>query len=156
MTGSQLASLLVLGADGVVIGTRFSTAVEALLSQSKKDQLVSVHKADISSPTIRSYIFDELKGIRQLWPPGTTARGLKMPLMLQDEAEGKSLEERQAIHQANAHEGGTHEIIWAGTGVGLIEKVQSASVSFFASSCCLYALADNWRRISCGSFTKRL
>jgi len=58
--------------------------------------------------------------------PGTTARGLRMESMLENEKDGRSIEERRRIFETQNHSGGTHEIIWSGTSVGLINKMQSA------------------------------
>ena len=128
MTGSHLASMLALGASGIVVGTRFSTAIESVLPIGKKEKLIAA-KSTSRDATVLSPMFDELLGRRHVWPPGTTARGLRMESMLEDEKDSRSIEERRRIFETRNHSGGTHEIIWSGTSVGLINKMQSAEVS---------------------------
>jgi nitronate monooxygenase len=128
VTGAHLASMLALGASGIVVGTRFSAATESALPQGKKERLIAA-KSTSRDATVLSSMFDELLGGRHVWPPGTTARGLRMEAMLKDEEDGKSIEERRRIFETQNHSGGTHEIIWSGTGVGLINDIQSAEVS---------------------------
>lgn len=119
--------MLALGASGIVIGTRFSTASESLLPQGKKEKLLATQPSG-KPLTYVSPIYDELLG-SSFWPTGTTARGLRMDQMIKDKEDGASIEERRRVFEANKHIGGTHEIVWAGTGVGLINKIQPAEVS---------------------------
>ena len=120
--------MLALGASGIVVGTRFSVATESVLPQGKKERLVAA-KSTSGDATVLSPMFDELLGRRHVWPPRTTARGLRMETMLKDEEDGKSIEERKRIFETQSHSGGTHEIIWSGTSVSLINNIQSAEVS---------------------------
>ena len=128
VTGSHLASMLALGASGIVVGTRFSAATESVLPGGKKEKLIAA-KSTSRDATVLSPMFDELLGTRHVWPTGTTARGLRMESMLEYEKDGRSIEERRRIFETQNHSGGTHEIIWSGTSVGLINKMQSAEVS---------------------------
>ncbi|KAF8316762.1 inosine monophosphate dehydrogenase [Clavulina sp. PMI_390] len=128
VSGAHLASMLALGASGIVVGTRFSVATESLLAQSKKEKLVEAQASLTSTegPTFISPVYDELLGATKKWPPQTTARGLRQEQMIADAASSLSLEERMDRFQKNNHPGGSHEIIWAGTSVGMINKIQPA------------------------------
>ena len=154
VTGAHLASMLALGASGIVVGTRFSIATESVLPQSKKERLIAARSTSRDA-TVLSPAFDELLGRRHVWPPGTTARGLRMESMLKDEEDGKSIEERRRIFETQNHSGGSHEIIWSGTSVGLIDKIQSAEVSTVRCWTLSHCHFNDDCRKSCMRFTAR-
>ncbi|KAF8336338.1 uncharacterized protein EI90DRAFT_3119630 [Cantharellus anzutake] len=120
-TGSQVAAILTLGASGAVIGTSLTVSPESLIPESKKETLLNVarnFRID-DNPTIRSPIFDDLMGVADKWPDGITGRGLRMKAMLDDEVSGISMGARRERYEAGKGSGGTHEIIWSGTSIGL-------------------------------------
>ncbi|MFD5874696.1 NAD(P)H-dependent flavin oxidoreductase [Streptomyces sp. NPDC060322] len=68
--GRGLAAALALGADGVMMGTRFAATEESLATTGFKSRLVSARTAD----TIRTHAFDVVRGIP--WPAGHPARSI--------------------------------------------------------------------------------
>jgi nitronate monooxygenase len=66
--GRGLAASLMLGADGVLIGTRFCATQEALLSNAAKLKVV----AATGDETIRTSAYDIVR--QRFWPPGYNAR----------------------------------------------------------------------------------
>jgi len=127
-TGPQVAAILTLGGSGAVIGTRLTISPESLIPESKKNTLLDAARnfRVNDNPTIRSSIFDDLMGVTNKWPDGITGRGLRMNAMLEDEASGMSIEERRKRYEAEKKGGGTHEIIWSGTSIGLRTEAKSA------------------------------
>ncbi|BBY53746.1 nitronate monooxygenase [Mycobacterium koreense] len=69
--GRGLAAALMLGASGVLCGTRFFTAVEALSAPAARDRVVA---AD-GDTTCRTGVYDVVRGYR--WPPGHTMSVLR-------------------------------------------------------------------------------
>ena len=68
--GRGLAAALMLGADGVLMGTRFYVASEALASSAAKARIVAASGDD----TVRTTVFDIARGYD--WPPQYTGRAL--------------------------------------------------------------------------------
>jgi nitronate monooxygenase len=60
--GRGLAAALMLGASGVLVGTRFYAAVESLAHERAKQRLIAASGDD----TVRSTVFDQVRGID--WP----------------------------------------------------------------------------------------
>ena len=71
-TGAQIASLLVLGASGVALGTRFLLSPESLYSDIQRHALIS---AD-SSLSVRTLAFDLVRDTLG-WPKGIDGRALR-------------------------------------------------------------------------------
>ena len=71
-TGSQVASLLTLGASGVVLGTRFLLSPESLYTDLQREALLA---AD-SSLSVRTMAFDHARNTLG-WPKGVDGRGLR-------------------------------------------------------------------------------
>lgn len=71
-TGDQIASILVLGADGVVLGTRFTLSPESLCSEAQRKALIA---AD-STLSVRTMAFDHVRGTLG-WPKGIDGRALR-------------------------------------------------------------------------------
>lgn len=69
--GRGLAAALMLGADGVLVGTRFWAAAEALTPQEMIDRAVRASGDD----TVRTKAIDALRGVP--WPPEFSFRVLK-------------------------------------------------------------------------------
>jgi len=69
--GRGLAASLMLGADGVLMGTRFWATQEALISDAAKAKVV----AATGDETIRTSIYDIVRG--RFWPPGYTGRVMR-------------------------------------------------------------------------------
>jgi nitronate monooxygenase len=69
--GRGLAAALMLGADGVLVGTRFYATKEAIGPQSAKERIVAAG----GDKTIRSILFDIAR--RNVWPAPYTGRVLR-------------------------------------------------------------------------------
>src|SRR5690349_3562524 len=69
--GRGLAAALMLGADGVLIGTRFYASIEAAGAQAAKERIVAAS----GDRTIRSILFDIAR--RNIWPAPYSGRVLR-------------------------------------------------------------------------------
>lgn len=72
-TGKQVASTLLLGAQGVCLGTRFLACPEANVAKGYRNEVVRA--SDGGQSTVRSGVYDYLRGTRA-WPPGIGGRGV--------------------------------------------------------------------------------
>jgi hypothetical protein len=142
--GAHLASVLTLGASGAAIGTRFLFTPESVFSDKKKQTLL---RASVAS-TVRSSAFDEVT--ESAWPKGVDARGLRNEVV-EDEVQGLGLDERKKRWKAGAD--GSHEIIFSGSSVGLVNEIMPAAVSIrprllsHRRSRLIYSLQDIVREI---------
>jgi nitronate monooxygenase len=131
MDGRGVAAALSLGAAGVVMGTRFLASKEALVHSAVQASILEAK--DGGQVTTRSKLFDQLRG-PNIWPEVYDGRSLVVKSH-KDFVEGVSLEEIQTKHQEALKEEDLgwktglegRAAIWAGTGVGLVDKVESAS-----------------------------
>jgi nitronate monooxygenase len=120
-TGAQVASLLTLGASGVVLGTRFLYTSECQYTPAMKNVLL---KADFDSTT-RTLAFDEV-GRTNFWPAKHNGRAIANAIM-DDVAEGLDLEQRlQKFDESKAQGDSQRLIIWAGVGVGHTSEIMGA------------------------------
>ncbi|MGH3958002.1 NAD(P)H-dependent flavin oxidoreductase [Mycobacterium sp.] len=85
--GRSLAAALMLGAAGVLVGTRFYATREALSTPQARDQLIAANGDD----TCRTTIYDQLRGYP--WPSGHTMSVLRNSLT--DRFDGT---EREMLH----------------------------------------------------------
>lgn len=130
--GRGVAAALALGAQGVVLGTRFLASEEVKIHPNY--QAAVLEAQDGGQVTTRSKLFDELRG-PNMWPGDYDGRSLVMQSH-KDFKNGVSLEEIQKLHNAAVEEQDEgyrtglqgRAAIWAGTGVGLVKKVESAAV----------------------------
>jgi nitronate monooxygenase len=128
--GRGVAAALVLGAQGVVMGTRFLAASEVVVHPNY--QAAVLEAKDGGQVTTRSKLFDELKG-PNIWPKEYDGRSLTIQSH-KDFVDGVSIEEIQQLHKKalEADDKGYglnlqgRAAIWAGTGVGLVNTVESA------------------------------
>jgi len=121
-TGAQIASLLTMGADGVVLGTRFLFTPECEYTPDKKDVILKAgHNA-----TVRTLAYDDVGGTNG-WPPKFDGRAISNKVM-EDLAADLSLEERRAKFDESTAKGeDCRLIIWAGVGVGINNKITTTS-----------------------------
>jgi nitronate monooxygenase len=129
--GRGAAAALALGAQGVVMGTRFLAAEEVLLHPAYQAAILEAQ--DGGQVTRRSKLFDQLHG-PNIWPEEYDGRSLVMR-SYKDFVDGVNLEEIQKLHNdairgedegfATGLQG--RAAIWAGTGVGLVNKKESAA-----------------------------
>ncbi|KAK0200503.1 2-nitropropane dioxygenase [Desarmillaria ectypa] len=128
-TGAQIASLLTLGASGVVLGTRFLFTHESAYSSARKDVLI---KAGLNA-TARGLMFDEV-GRTMGWPDGIDGRAIANGIW-RDHDERLDLDERlRRFDESSARGESERLVIWTGVGVGLTDKIQSAEVCIRNSS----------------------
>jgi nitronate monooxygenase len=123
-TGAQIAALLTMGADGVVLGTRFLFTPESKYTDAQKKVLL---QADLGA-TVRTLAYDEV-GRTNGWPPNFNGRAISNEVMTDYKA-GLSLEERIKKFDENSRNGDDSRlVIWAGVGVGLTSEINGAAVS---------------------------
>ncbi|MEZ0366455.1 NAD(P)H-dependent flavin oxidoreductase [Mycobacterium sp. pUA109] len=123
--GRGLAAALMLGAAGVLMGTRFYAAAEALSPPHARDTLVS---ADGDS-TCRTTVYDIVRGYR--WPEGHTMNVLRNAFTDRwDGAESTLHEQRDDVtaqyQRAVADDDYRTANVTAGQAVGLIHSTASA------------------------------
>lgn len=123
VNGSQIASFLVLGAAGVVLGTRFLMTPESLYNNAQKKALVAA-KSDM---TVRTMAFDRARGTLE-WPAGVDGRGLYNSTV-KDMDNGVNVETVKAKFQEGVHNGDPDRmLVWSGMGVGLVSEIKGAQV----------------------------
>ena len=125
--GRGLAAALMLGADGVLIGTRFLASTEALIAQSLQ---AAVLAADGDS-TIRTRVVDIARRIE--WPEAITGRVLKTRFTMDWHGREAKLSEpailkHEEIRYRNALNAGDvdNASVFAGEAVGLIRDIAPA------------------------------
>ncbi|KAF2636291.1 inosine monophosphate dehydrogenase [Massarina eburnea CBS 473.64] len=129
--GRGVAAALTLGAEGVVMGTRFLASEEVMVHP--KYQAAVLEARDGGQVTKRSKLFDCLRG-PNVWPEAYDGRSLLVQ-SYQDHASGVNLLEIQKLHKeaitgedkgfATGLKG--RASIWAGTGCGMVNQVESAN-----------------------------
>lgn len=126
--GRGVAAALVLGAEGVVLGTRFMACKEIELPREFRDVVLAA--SDGGRSTVRGTIFDELKG-PSIWPAGYDGRAV-CAASYADFANGVDVDEIRKRYLEAAGEdhkgfgGDVRGAVWAGTGVGLVNEIQEA------------------------------
>jgi nitronate monooxygenase len=128
--GRSAAAALMLGAEGVVMGTRFLASNEINMHPIWQKAVLSAD--DGAESTVRSTLFDNLRG-PNIWPDGYDGRSIVME-SYEAHVSGTDIEEIRRLHNEAAKEdhggfgvrGEGRAAMWAGTGVGLVNKVQPA------------------------------
>ena len=123
--GRGLAAALMLGASGVLIGTRFYATQEAAGAHSAKERI----RAATGDDTLRSIVFDISR--RNVWPAPFTGRCLRNAHL--ERWFGRELEllrhqEEEAMSYAQAREENNFDIaaVIAGEASGLIRDITAA------------------------------
>ena len=124
--GRGLAAALMLGADGVLVGTRFYASQEAAGFAAAKERIV----AGSGDQTIRSILFDIAR--RNVWPAPYTGRVLRNEFSEKwrgREAELLQHQNEEAIKFSEAREKGHFDIaaVIAGEAVDLIADIPPAA-----------------------------
>jgi nitronate monooxygenase len=123
--GRGVAAALMLGAQGVLMGTRFYAAAEALGHESAKERIAAAKGRD----TERTRVFDVVR--RHAWPRPYTGRAIRNRFMERwggrEDDLGEALDEEIPRFRAAVREGDFDTaMIWAGEGVDLISDVAPA------------------------------
>lgn len=128
--GRGAAAALSLGAKAVVLGTRFLAAHETAIHP--EYQRAVLETKDGGQNTVRAKVFDELSG-PNIWPVTYDGRAI-VAASYHDHVSGMSIEEIRKLHaEAKRHEAAGFALdnrraaIWAGTAVGGVSQVQSAT-----------------------------
>ena len=128
--GRGVAAALALGAEGVVMGTRFLSAPETTVPHKGYREAVLAAK-DGGQSTVRAKLFDELRG-PNIWPVLYDGRGIVTDSYM-DHVKGVDIEEIRRLHTeaSKAEDGGFESenkrvTVWAGTGIGLVRDVKGA------------------------------
>ena len=124
--GRGLAAALMLGAEGVLLGTRFYASVEALGHAAAKQRIVAANGGD----TARTRVFDIVRDYA--WPAPYTGRALRNRFMKtwhgrEDDLAATLASERPAYRQATEAGDFDTAMVWAGEGVDLIDAVDDAA-----------------------------
>jgi nitronate monooxygenase len=129
MGGRGVAAALALGAQGVVMGTRYLACPEANIAKGYQDAVL--HASDGGVNTARGKLYDSLRGTTD-WPAHYGGRSV-LNESWHDAAKGMSLEENKRRHDealTTGDEGWGEKArltTYAGTGVGLVKSVKSAA-----------------------------
>lgn len=128
MDGRGTAAAIALGAEGVVMGTRFLASHEANIA--KGYQKTVLDSSDGGMTTVRSSVYDQLRGTTD-WPPGYGGRGITNQSYT-DSLSGMTLEDNKKLYDAAMKQGdeGWGErgrlTTYAGTGIGLARDIRAA------------------------------
>ncbi|HWG78936.1 MAG TPA: nitronate monooxygenase [Stellaceae bacterium] len=123
--GRGLAAALMLGAEGVLVGTRFYASEESLARPQAKARMIEA----TGEETIRTSVFDTARGIA--WPKEFTGRALNNDFARRwhgSEAElAAAVEREMARYQAAAAMGDfSTAVIFGGEAMGLFDRVLPA------------------------------
>jgi nitronate monooxygenase len=124
--GRGLAAALMLGASGVLVGTRFWASPEALGSDHAKTLLLNAG----SDETIRTRIFDVVRGLD--WPEGYTGRAIVNDFARkwhgrEAELAGNIEAEREAYRAAARAGNVSQAVVFAGEGLDLMHAILPAA-----------------------------
>ncbi|KAI5462488.1 hypothetical protein BGZ63DRAFT_403710 [Mariannaea sp. PMI_226] len=130
--GRGVVAALALGAEAVVLGTRFTVATESNYPQKRKDTILKA--VDGASSTLkyfktqRTSPFNDDINRSKLWHPPYDGRAVISPIH-EDFIAGASLEEclEKLDTKYTKEEATNFTMTWAGTGVGLVNKAQPAA-----------------------------
>jgi nitronate monooxygenase len=123
--GRGLAAALVLGAAGVLVGTRFHASREALVDPEVVEAIIA-HSGD---DTERSRVHDIARGAP--WPSRYTARTLRNSLLEQWRGREDELAADDDIHRTYAEAEAAGDLavvaVWASEALDLIDDIPSAA-----------------------------
>ena len=123
--GRGLAAALMLGASGILVGTRFWATPEALGSDAAKELLTTAHGDD----TLRTRVFDIVRELD--WPEGYSGRAIVNDFSRQWHGREHELErnlssEKEAYWAAVKVADTRKQVVFAGEGLDLIHDVKPA------------------------------
>ncbi|KAI0688388.1 2-nitropropane dioxygenase [Cytidiella melzeri] len=121
-TGAQMASLLALGASGVVLGTRLLFTNECQYTPTQKSILLN---ANLNS-TMRGVCYDEVNRIVG-WPDRIDGRAIANDVWADYKA-GLPLEERLRKFDEGKEKGEANRVVvWAGAATALTKEIKDAA-----------------------------
>src|SRR5450759_191164 len=123
--GRGLAASLMLGAHGVLMGTRFYASAEALGHERAKERIIAAKGGE----TMQTRVFDIVRGYA--WPkvyPGRALRNRFLEIWNGRENDlTAALDSEHSAYQRAAKEGDFDTaVVWAGEAVDLIKRIDSA------------------------------
>lgn len=121
VNGGHIAALLSLGASGAVLGTRFLLSPESLYSDSQRHALTSAG----TGSSVRTMAFDHARNTLG-WPRGIDGRGLRNSTVVDFENGVDIADLRRKYADGVKVDDPDRIVIWAGAGVGLMNKIQPA------------------------------
>jgi nitronate monooxygenase len=124
--GRGLAAALMLGAAGVLVGTRFYASQEALGHAAAKARLAG----DGGDMTLRTTVFDLVRGLD--WPPAFTGRALANQLSdawhgREANLQGQLASERERYASAAQVGDVARAVVWASEAIDLIRDLPPAA-----------------------------
>jgi nitronate monooxygenase len=125
--GRGVAAALALGADGVVLGTRFLASREARISKGYQQEVVRA--TDGARSTVRTTLYNQLKGTN--WPKQYSPRGIVNQSWHNHQA-GTPFDELKRVHDEAALAGDSgwgpegRLSTYAGASIGLVRSVEPA------------------------------
>lgn len=125
--GRGLAAALMLGAQGAMLGTRFSAASESLTHERARERIVAARAAD----TAHTRVFDIVRGYHP-WPEPYTARAVRNDFLARWQGRENelmtSLGMEQPAYQRAVQAGDfATAVVFAGEAVDLIDAVVPAA-----------------------------
>jgi nitronate monooxygenase len=122
--GRGLAAALMLGASGVLMGTRFAASRESLWSNARKEMLLSAE----GDGTLQTRVFDIVQGLA--WPKQLPGRALANRFSSKWHGNEEKLEllqsEEEKSYSATGADDFETRVVWAGEVVDLVREVLSA------------------------------
>lgn len=144
--GAQAAGLLVMGADGVVMGTRFLATPESTYSKNQKKAIVE------GTTTVRTTVFDAARGTIG-WPDEVDGRAIPNKT-LDDASKGVGVEElKKRYDEGEKTDDTSRLVVWSGSSIGLVKEIKGAKVRVFFP--CLAEILGIEKQCICRSFWKR-
>ncbi|KAI5194585.1 inosine monophosphate dehydrogenase [Aureobasidium subglaciale] len=127
--GRGAAAAIVLGAQGICLGTRYLAATEATIAPGYRDAVLRASDGGVS--TIRSSVYDQLRGTTE-WPAGYGGRGV-LNASFRDHEAGVKFEDNKRLYEEAVGSGDkgwegekARLTTYAGTAIGLVNKIESA------------------------------
>ncbi|KAI1313728.1 FMN-dependent 2-nitropropane dioxygenase [Xylaria venustula] len=122
--GRGVAAALALGAEAVVMGTRYMVAPESDAQDYKRAALLSA--SDGATSTVKSYVHDHVQN-NFTWPTLYDGRAL-VHQSYHDSQSGMTIEENVARYKEASKKGDTSLMVtWSGSSVGLIKDAPPAA-----------------------------
>ncbi len=126
--GRGMAAALVLGASGVMVGTRFAATAESLVSPAALERMIRARGDD----TLTTRVYDDVRGVD--WPAGYTSRVLRSPFTDAWHRNGTGRVPTGEVDVATTRfRRGTERddpdtiVVTAGEAVGLVRRAESAA-----------------------------